>query len=118
MKRDLAVLHTSMLTSQVDFGVMTIIRWLFALMASTLVPAIHATVEGKAMLERRGSDMGLHSVMLRRGPALRTLAAGIAHPISRVAGIFEISAATFLVPCAASLILCLELAQMGPRKPL
>ena len=77
-------------------------------MASALVPAILATVGDRAILERRGSAMGLYSVILSGGSALGTLVAGIAHSVSGLAGILEASAAIFSASCAASLILWLR----------
>lgn len=81
---------------------------LLVLMASAPIPTILATVGDRAVLERRGSAMGLCSVMLSGGSALGTLVAGIAHSVSGLTGIFEASAATFSVCCAASLILWLR----------
>jgi MFS family permease len=80
-----------------------------ALMTSALVPTILATVGDGAMLERRGSAMGLYSVMLSGGSAVGTLVAGFAHSAGGLAGIFEASALIFSVACALSLILWLRI---------
>jgi len=73
-----------------------------------LVPTILATVGDGAMLERRGSAMGLYSVMLSGGSAIGTLVAGFAHSTSGLAGIFEAASIIFSVACALSLILWLR----------
>jgi MFS family permease len=80
----------------------------FALMTSALVPSILATVGDKAALERRGSAMGLYSVMLSGGTAVGTLIAGVAHLRSGLPGIVGAGIVLFLVACMASLILWLR----------
>ncbi len=80
----------------------------FALMTSALVPTILATVGDRAVLERRGSAMGLYSVMLSGGSAVGTLVAGVAHSASGLTGIFDAAIAIFFVACVASLVLWLR----------
>ena len=80
----------------------------FALLTSALVPSILATVGDRAVGERRGSAMGLYSVMLSGGTAIGTLVAGVAHVRSGINGILEAGILLFSVACAASLVLWLR----------
>jgi MFS family permease len=75
----------------------------FALMTSALVPAILATVGDRALLEGRGSAMGLYSVMLSGGTAFGTIVAGIVHRRSGLTGIYEAGIILFMVACLVSL---------------
>ena len=75
----------------------------FALMTSALVPTILATVGDRALLEGRGSAMGLYSVMLSGGTAIGTVVAGIAHRRSGLPGIYEAGIILFMVACLVSL---------------
>ena len=88
---------------------------IFALMTSALVPTILATVGDRANLERRGSAMGLYSVMLSGGSAVGTLLAGVAHSASGLSGIFEVAAAIFFVASAASLALWVRARVRGAK---
>ena len=81
----------------------------FALATSALVPTILATVGDKALLERRGSMMGLYSVMLSGGTAIGTLVAGTVHHISGLTGILETGSVIFALACLLSFILWLFL---------
>lgn len=77
----------------------------FALMTSALVPTILATVGDRAILEGRGSAMGLYSVMLGGGTAIGTLVAGFAHRRSGLTGIYEAGIILFMTACLVSLSL-------------
>lgn len=77
----------------------------FALATSALVPTILATVGDRAIQERRGSAMGLYSVMMSGGTAVGTLVAGLAHRASGLTGIFKAAIVVFGVGCAVSLAL-------------
>ncbi|HZW85140.1 MAG TPA: hypothetical protein VFE91_04475, partial [Nitrososphaerales archaeon] len=80
----------------------------FAILTSALVPTILATVGDRAVAHRRGSAMGLYSVMLSGGTAVGTLVAGFAHDRSGLPGILEAGILLFSVACALSLALWLR----------
>ncbi len=88
----------------------------FGLATSALVPSILATVGDRAKQERRGSAMGLYSVMLSGGTAVGTLAAGFAHRASGLAGIFAVAMAIFASACLVSLILWMRASNEGDGK--
>ena len=103
-----------------DGGVQSLYRSLpalgiFALMTSALVPTILATVGDRAVFERRGSAMGLYSVMLSGGSAIGTLAAGFAHSAAGLGGIFSAAIAIFSIACLASLGLWLRARSRGSK---
>jgi MFS family permease len=76
---------------------------ILALMTSALVPSILATVGDRALLEARGSAMGLYSVMLSGGAAIGTVVAGFAHRKSGLTGIYEAGIILFTVAVLVSL---------------
>ncbi|HMD78750.1 MAG TPA: hypothetical protein VKF39_02065, partial [Nitrososphaerales archaeon] len=78
---------------------------IFAIMTSALVPTILASVGDRAILEGRGSAMGLYSVMLGGGTAVGTLVAGVAHRRSGLTGIYEAGIILFMTACLVSLAL-------------
>jgi MFS family permease len=90
----------------------------FALASSALVPTILATVGDRALLERRGTAMGLYSVMLSGGTAVGTLLAGTVHHVSGLTGILETGSMVFALACLSSLILWLLLARRIHNKPM
>ena len=90
----------------------------FALLTSALVPSILATVGDRAEGERRGSAMGLYSVMLSGGSAIGTLVAGFAHSRSGLPGILEAGIVLFAVVCLVSLALWLRAKTEEAGKPL
>ena len=81
---------------------------LFGILTSALVPSILATVGDRAVVHRRGSAMGLYSVMLSGGTAVGTLVAGLAHDRSGIPGILEAGIILFSIACALSLALWLR----------
>lgn len=78
---------------------------LFAILTSALVPTILATVGDRAVVQRRGSAMGLYSVMISGGTAVGTLVAGLAHTRSGLPGIIEAGIVLFTLACIVSLLL-------------
>jgi MFS family permease len=88
----------------------------FALATSALVPTILATAGDRAAQGRRGSAMGLYSVMLGGGTAVGTLAAGVAHRASGLMGIIEVAAFVFAAACLASLLLWVRVPKLEPGK--
>lgn len=76
---------------------------ILALMTSALVPSILAIVGDRALLEGRGSAMGLYSVMLSGGTAIGTIVAGFAHRRSGLTGIYEAAIILFMVAVLVSL---------------
>jgi MFS family permease len=88
----------------------------FALATSALVPTILAAVGDRAAQGRRGSAMGLYSVMLSGGTAVGTLVAGVAHHAEGLMGILEAAAIVFTAACLASLLLWIRAPKAEPRK--
>jgi MFS family permease len=88
---------------------------LFALLTSALVPTILATAGDRAAADRRGSAMGLYSVMLSGGTAVGTLVAGAVHSASGLTGIFEAAVVLFTVACLGSLALWLRARAKAPK---
>lgn len=98
------------LAFSVDGGIDAIVRNLpfigvFALMTAAMVPTVLATAGDRALADRRGSAMGLYSVMLSGGTAVGTLVAGVVHRASGLTGILEAATVMFLAACALSLLL-------------
>lgn len=91
---------------------------LFGLMTSALIPSILATVGDRAVTERRGSAMGLYSVMLSGGSAVGTFIAGVAHLRSGLTGIIEAGIILFFAASVASLILWIRARGSVPEKAL
>ncbi len=89
---------------------------IFALATSALVPTILATAGDRAIQERRGSAMGLYSVMLSGGTAVGTLIAGIVHRSSGLPGIFVAATVIFTLACIVSLALWLRASSRTPSK--
>jgi MFS family permease len=89
----------------------------FALATSAIVPTILANVGDRAMVERRGSAMGLYSVMLSGGTAVGTLVAGVAHGFSGLLGVLESGTFIFLWACLLSAGLLLRTREAAENKP-
>jgi len=113
-----------LITLEVSFsaGTVGLLRNLFAicvcaLATSALVPSILATAGDRALVERRGSAMGLYSVMLSGGTAVGTIVAGLAHRASGLRGIFEVAIVVFAIACVASLLLWLLSLSREPSRP-
>ena len=74
-------------------------------MTAAMVPTVLATAGDRALADRRGSAMGLYSVMLSGGTAIGTLVAGVVHRTGGLTGILEAATAMFLAACVLSLYL-------------
>ncbi|MDE1858591.1 MAG: MFS transporter [Thaumarchaeota archaeon] len=98
------------LALSVDGGIDSLARSLpllgvFGIMTAALVPTVLATAGDRATADRRGSAMGLYSVMLSGGTAVGTLVAGFVHRASGLSGMLEAATVLFLAACAMSLVL-------------
>lgn len=98
------------LAFSVDGGIEPLVRNLpiigvFALMTAAIVPTVLATAGDRASADRRGSAMGLYSVMLSGGTAIGTLTAGVVHRTGGLTGILEAATVLFVAACVLSIFL-------------
>ncbi len=86
--------------------------------SSAIVPTVLATAGDGAAESTRGTAMGFYTTLLSVGSATGTLAAGVAHSLGGLAGVFEAACGAFFLSCLVSLVMWVRVGRAVKRKAL